>query len=58
MQPRAHTRALAPQALQRLSELPFIPTERSRLDLCVRMSTQLHPAIAERLQVRGGGVGV
>ncbi|KAG2437935.1 hypothetical protein HXX76_005551 [Chlamydomonas incerta] len=37
-------------ALQRLSELPFIPTERSRLDLCVRMSTQLHPAIAERLQ--------
>ncbi|EFJ49173.1 hypothetical protein VOLCADRAFT_120776, partial [Volvox carteri f. nagariensis] len=38
------------QALQRLSELPFIPTERSRLDLCVRMSTQLHPAIAERLQ--------
>lgn len=38
------------QVLQRLSELSFIPTERSRLDTCVRMSTQLHPAVAERLQ--------
>ncbi|GFR48470.1 hypothetical protein Agub_g10161, partial [Astrephomene gubernaculifera] len=38
------------QALQRLSELPFVPTERSRVDLCVRMSAQLHPALAERLQ--------
>ncbi|GIL76174.1 hypothetical protein Vretimale_5759 [Volvox reticuliferus] len=38
------------QVLQRLPELPFIPTERSRLAECVRITTQLHPAIAERLQ--------
>ncbi|KAG2493502.1 hypothetical protein HYH03_008318 [Edaphochlamys debaryana] len=37
-------------ALQKLSELPFVPTERSRLDACVRASAALHPALAERLQ--------
>ncbi|KXZ50944.1 hypothetical protein GPECTOR_14g190 [Gonium pectorale] len=37
-------------ALQKLSELPFIPTERSRSELCARLTAQLHPAVAERLQ--------
>jgi hypothetical protein len=52
--PRLCRRTLArasTQALQKLSELSFVPTERARLDACLRLSQQLHPALADRLQV-------
>jgi hypothetical protein len=35
--------------LQRLGELPLVPTERFRLHVCVSALPQLHPAVADRL---------
>ncbi|PSC75508.1 nuclear pore complex NUP93A-like [Micractinium conductrix] len=37
------------RALQKLSELPFVPTERFRLQLCASGVASLHPAVADRL---------
>lgn len=37
-------------ALQKLQELAFLPLERSNVEQCVRLSTQLHPALLERVQ--------
>ncbi|KAL4437959.1 hypothetical protein ABPG77_004180 [Micractinium sp. CCAP 211/92] len=39
-----HTRTL-----QKLGELPFVPTERFRLQLCASGVASLHPAVADRL---------
>jgi nuclear pore complex protein Nup93 len=39
-----------PTVLQYLWELPFIPTDRYRLQSCVKAIKIAHPAVTERLQ--------
>ncbi len=39
-----------PAVLQHLWDLPFIPTERYRLQSCVKSLKIAHPAVTERLQ--------